>query len=129
MCIRDRPQRIHTVRVYEVYTPGAVVELVGVDPEGVRRTLWSGTDPLDPGGPAGVSEIHFPLTDYAVQKVRVVLDTDRAPGWNEIDAVEIAGPGGSAWASEAAASSTYGTRQTVNFGLTLEEFELLEAWR
>jgi hypothetical protein len=36
-----------------------------------------------------------------------VLDTSR-PGWNEIDAVELVGPDGRAWAVRAVASSNYG---------------------
>ena len=38
----------------------------------------------------------------------MTLDTNRAPGWNEIDAVELLGPGGRQWASDARASSNYG---------------------
>ena len=57
---------------------------------------------------AGPLTIEFPTTAYAVTAVRIVLDTTRSPGWNEIDAVELVGPQGRAWASEARASSTYG---------------------
>jgi hypothetical protein len=35
------------------------------------------------------------------------MDTKRGKGWNEIDAVELIGQDGSAWATDAAASSTY----------------------
>jgi len=40
--------------------------------------------------------------------VRVVLDTHRVNGWNEIDSVELVGPDGRAWATSATASSIYG---------------------
>jgi len=44
-----------------------------------------------------------------------VLDTNRTPGWNEIDAVELIG-GGAQWAKQATASSTYnGGRAAVGF--------------
>ncbi len=40
--------------------------------------------------------------------VRVTLDTARHTGWHEIDAVELVGPDGSAFATDATASSTWG---------------------
>jgi hypothetical protein len=52
--------------------------------------------------------VEFPLTGYRIWKLRVTLDTSRRQGWNEIDAVQLVGPGGSAWAVDARASSNYG---------------------
>ena len=57
---------------------------------------------------AGVFEVQTKLTSYETRRIRLVLDTNRRPGWNEIDAVEIVGPDGRAWAVDAVASSTYG---------------------
>ena len=76
-----------------------------VDEAGTRRTVWQGDDPT---ATPGVFEVPFAATGYRVAKVRVVLDTDRRPGWNEIDAVELVGPEGRAWAATATASSIYG---------------------
>ena len=67
--------------------------------------LWSGRTPAQASGPL---TIEFPTTAFAVSAVRIVLDTTRSAGWNEIDAVELVGPQGRAWASEARASSSYG---------------------
>jgi hypothetical protein len=68
-------------------------------------SLWSGTAKAR-GTDALLVE--FPTTPFAVRTLRVTLDTNRAPGWNEIDAVELLGPGGRQWASDARASSNYG---------------------
>jgi hypothetical protein len=43
-----------------------------------------------------------------VRSLRLTLDTDRRPGWSEIDAVEIDGPDGRAWASAARARGSFG---------------------
>jgi len=42
-----------------------------------------------------------------VRTIRVVLDTNRIGGWNEIDAVELVGGGEGQWAQVARASSSY----------------------
>lgn len=99
------PLTAHAARVFEVCTPGAVVEVEAVDEDGGRHTVWKGQDPLKS---PGVFEVTFPRTDYRVEKLRIVLDTSRRSGWNEIDAVELVGPEGRAWAADAIASSWYG---------------------
>ncbi|MFQ5845532.1 MAG: hypothetical protein ACE5JG_11160, partial [Planctomycetota bacterium] len=99
------PLRAHRVRIYEVLSAGAVVAVETVDGAGRRRTVWRGDDPTTVPGPF---EVTFPLTSYGVKRVRVILDTTRRSGWNEIDAVELVGPDGRAWASGAVASTTFG---------------------
>ena len=93
------------MRIFEVNSAGAVVRVETVDEAGTHRTVWQGDDPTET---PGTFEVPFPPTPYRVARVRVVLDTDRRPGWNEIDAVELVGPDGRAFAATAAASSTYG---------------------
>lgn len=97
--------RASKVRIYEVLSAGAVVRVETVDTGGVRRAVWQGGDPT---AAPGVFEVSFPLTAYRVKQVRVVLDTRRGSGWNEIDAVELVGPDARAWAVHAVASTTYG---------------------
>ena len=93
------------VRIYEVNTAGCVSKVIGIEPSGQRHTLFSGTDPT---ANPGVFEVQFSLTSYRVRSIRVVLDTNRRTGWSEIDAVELIGPSGRAWAKTATASSFYG---------------------
>jgi hypothetical protein len=100
----DPPRRASAVRIFEVYVAGGVVGIETVDESGTRRTVWKGTDPtVTPG----VFEVAFAATSYRVRAVRILLDTSRRTGWEEIDAVELVGPDGRAWASGASASSSY----------------------
>ena len=102
-----KPLRANRVTVFETCTAGGVVS-VDLEEEGSGwRTVWSGDDPLSAPGPF---EVRFATTHRPVRKVRVTLDTRRRPGWDEIDAVELSGPDGAAWAAQAAASSRYGER-------------------
>jgi hypothetical protein len=110
----DPPLRANHVRIHEVCSAGAVVAVRGTDTAGKVLTLWQGDDPLTR---PGVLELSFPVTDRPIRSVRVVLDTQRRSGWNEIDAVELSGPSGSAYASGARASSYYGQGQGRHLGL------------
>lgn len=99
-----RPQRANLIRIYEVLAAGAVTDVITIDTQGKRRTVWKGRDPLKQ--PA-VFDVTFPTTSYRVRGVRILLNTASTAGWNEIDAVELVGPRRRAWASKARASSTY----------------------
>lgn len=98
------PVRTHGVRIFEVNACGAVAEVLARGPDGAWVVLWRGT--ADGAGAPLV--ITFPLTPFPVRTLRLVLDTNRTPGWNEIDAVELLGPGSVQWANRATASSAYG---------------------
>ena len=52
-------------------------------------------------------DVSFDATTVPVRSVRVILDTFKVAGWNEIDAVELVGPTRRAWAEAAHASSFY----------------------
>lgn len=97
-------QRASAVRIHQVNVGGAVVEVVALEPGGAAHTLWRGRSDAR----VGRFEIRFPTTPYLVQGLRIVLDTRLAAGWNEIDAVELIGPEGSAFATSARASSYFG---------------------
>lgn len=98
-------RRANAVRIHEVCVAGAVVQVIVVDEAGERHQVWAGVDPT---ATPGVFQVTFATTAFRVKAVRIVLDTDKKPGWSEIDAVELLGPDGNAWASEASASSSYG---------------------
>lgn len=103
----DPPRRANAIRIHEVCVAGAVSRVVAIDESGGRHVVWSGVDPTSV---PGVFEVAFAPTGFRVARVRIELDTDRASGWSEIDAVQLAGPDGTAWASSASASSTFGQR-------------------
>lgn len=101
------PMRVNGVRVFEVNAPGAIAAVRARSADGSWVLLWQGTA----GGGGKPVWIGFPLTSFDVRVLRIEVDTDRTPGWNEIDAVELVGPGGSQWAVRAIASSTYASAQ------------------
>jgi hypothetical protein len=98
-------RRANALRIHEVCTAGEIVQVFLVDEAGQRHEVWAGADPT---AVPGVFELRFAPTGYRVKAVRIVLDTDRKPGWCEIDAVELLGADGNAWAHDATASSSYG---------------------
>jgi hypothetical protein len=114
------PMRANGVRIFEVNSPGAVAEVLARGPDGAWVTLWRGT--ANGGGAPLV--LSFPLTSFAVRTIRLVLDTDRAPNWNEIDAVELLGPNGGQWAARASASSTYASQAGAVQGHTDNQRQL-----
>ncbi len=99
------PMSAHGFRIFEVCVAGEVTHVTALDDRGGRHDLWAGVDPTSS---PGVFELSFPPTPFRVRALRITLDTERRPGWCEIDAVELLGPAGRAWASSASASSSYG---------------------
>jgi hypothetical protein len=101
----DTAVDIAEVRIWETYNPGAVTKVTALPEDGDEVVLWEGQDPTTkaPGEfvvPAA-GEVH-------AKKVKVCLDTSLKQGWNEIDAVELVGKGGTRqWARAASASSSY----------------------
>jgi hypothetical protein len=96
--------RASQMRIFEVAAAGAVTSVILIEPSGTQHIVWTG---IDPTAVPSIFEVTFAITNYNVKRVRIVLDTNRTPNWNEIDAVELVGPEGRAWASDASASSSY----------------------
>ncbi|MCC7138480.1 MAG: hypothetical protein IT460_08665 [Planctomycetes bacterium] len=103
--VYERAVRVDAVRVHETLAPGAVAEVLARGPDGTWTSLWQGTAPAA-ASPAWFEPAVRP-TDFATDALRLVLDTDRVPGWNEIDAVELVGDGLRQWAATATASSSF----------------------
>ncbi len=97
--------RANRVTIHETCAAGCVVAVELFEENGGWRNVFNDDDPMQAAGPL---EVRFATTNVPVKKVRVTLDTKRKAGWNEIDAVELAGPDGAAWATGAVASSRYG---------------------
>jgi len=102
----DRAVDVSEVRVRETYNPGAIAKLAAVLPNGQEVVIWEGTTPP---AQAPVDTGFFSTANgVQAQSVRIYLDRTRAPGWNEIDAVELVGRDGTRqWASSATASTSF----------------------
>jgi hypothetical protein len=103
----DYPQAVRPggVRIHETFNPGAVARVLGKGADGAWITLWEGVAPTD-AAPTWFEPRLAPVSDR-ISTIRLVLDTNRVAGWNEIDAVEWIGDGLRQWASDARASSSY----------------------
>ncbi len=97
--------RPDAVRIHETFHPGAVIEIQVSEGGGDWITLWAGV--ADPAPAPRWFEPTLASSAGRVDRVRLVLNTDRVAGWNEIDAVALVGDGLEQWASTATASSSY----------------------
>jgi hypothetical protein len=76
------------VRVHETFHPGAVSKIEAKDADGRWQVLWQGQDPTRSA--PGWLEIRVEAA-FATREIRITIDNDAVPGWNEIDAVELVG--------------------------------------
>lgn len=102
-----QPIRPTAVIVYETLNPGAVNRITAVEKDGKETELWTGTDPTPVGKDKGVSVIPI-HPDSEIQRIKIYIDSQKVPGWNEIDAVGLLDENSEThWATDASASSTY----------------------
>lgn len=80
------PVRAASVVWLETFHPGAVSRIDDVS-DGGATTLWSGAMPT-PTESVSAPELTL-LTPRVISAVRIVLDTRRVAGWNEIDAIGL----------------------------------------
>ncbi|MEI9864630.1 MAG: hypothetical protein WDN00_08770 [Limisphaerales bacterium] len=108
-----KPSRIESIRIYAMRTlpSDGEIHLASISGTNILRIPMSSASSMPspvtiPGGSSGVkvTEFSFPLTAESVKTVRLDFGTARARDIS-IDAVEVSGPSGSAWAEEARASS------------------------
>lgn len=107
-----KPFPIEKIQVYETRTfpSSGEICLAGISGTNlVRIPMASGKTSSGGSGGTWITEFSFPLTSEPVKTVR--LDFGTIPPNNiAIDAVQISGPSGSAWASDARASSDNSAR-------------------
>jgi hypothetical protein len=109
ICEYASPVKVRAVAVHESFSPGALVRLTAFSPDGKEVVAWEGKDPTPQGSGRGVSLIPVRL-DFAVQRIKLYIDSPAVPGWNEVDAVSLEDADGAThWVVKARASSVYGT--------------------
>ncbi|HEY8746404.1 MAG TPA: hypothetical protein VIM11_00410 [Tepidisphaeraceae bacterium] len=99
--------------VYETYNPGALTRITAIDADGKELELWAGADPTAAGSEKGISVVPLhAATEF--KTIRIYIDSQKVPGWNEIDAVGLVNEKGETrWAVSAKASSTYAERGSI----------------
>jgi hypothetical protein len=93
------------VRVHETFNPGAITRVLAQRPDGSWALLWEGTATANPA-PTWF-EPRLETVRFSTTRIRLIVDTGRVEGWNEIDAVEVIGDGRRQWAIAAQAASNY----------------------
>ncbi len=85
----DQPVFATAVEVYESLHPGAVTRILVRDFDGALHEVWAGQDPNDTC-PAVLRADFEPLS-FAINIVRIELNTALVPGFNQLDAVKLIG--------------------------------------
>jgi hypothetical protein len=78
------PVQARRLRIHENLAPGGIVRVEAVGEDGRGSPLWEGTDLALPW-------FEIELRGEVVRDLRIVLDTRKHAGWEEIDAVELVG--------------------------------------
>ncbi len=87
-----RPVHATGVSVVQSFNPGAIFRVEVVDVAGAVASVWSGPDTtVYAKNEIGLLVVQFPRTATPITKVKVVLDSKKIAGWNEIDAVALSG--------------------------------------
>jgi choice-of-anchor A domain-containing protein/RHS repeat-associated protein len=86
----DTPVHASAVTVRETFGNGFVTQVDVLDTSNVLHTVWTGTDPSQQGTPVDFT-VGFAPTPYLVKGVKVYVDINHSPSWEEIDAVSLHG--------------------------------------
>lgn len=89
----DQESAVHAteVDIRESYGNGFVYQVDLLDTDGALHTVWTGTDPTQPGSPTDFV-VKFAATPYVVKGVKIYVNTDHdLNAWEEIDAVRLLG--------------------------------------
>ncbi len=86
----DEAVYVKRIDVYETNHPGAIVKAELIDETGRTHVIWEGRAEVAPQE-SRVFMIEDIKVDIPARRVRLLLQTDQVPGWNEIDAVGLIG--------------------------------------
>jgi beta-lactamase regulating signal transducer with metallopeptidase domain len=124
----DPPVLASSLSIYESCNPGAISEVLIEEVDPIAEALPAGKDgfrTLAKGNQLykqgrnglGITMVTVKTNIRPIRRVRLLLDSPAAPGWNEIDAVGLLSTTGEMhWAKEAKASSWFGEGQAASGG-------------
>ena len=96
-----------SVHVYENYAPGALSRITVFRLDGTEVEVWKGKDPTSPDEDHGVSVVPIKI-DFKINRIKIYLDSQNVPNWNEVDAVGLRDADGKMhWVTACDASTTY----------------------
>jgi outer membrane protein OmpA-like peptidoglycan-associated protein len=112
----DAPAPVRQVAVAENFGAGCIVQILAYDPQGKEYLLHQNTEPQPkPAGRMWRVVLKAP-TPYAVAAIKVVLNTQKVAGWNEIDAIGVSAASQPIEASINLASNLPATLKRENLG-------------
>jgi len=84
------PQKVQQIAIGESNCPGAVAEIILFDTEGKKYYVYK-NDTMQPAFNTGsrIFRVFIPRTTYSVREVKIVLNTKRIAGMNQIDCIGI----------------------------------------
>ncbi len=79
------------VRVRQNHNPGTIVKVEAIATDGTTHLWWEGKDPYVAPAVRDFAwfAVRVPATSYAVAKIKLTLNLAAAPGWKQIDAVQL----------------------------------------
>ncbi|MBW8051250.1 MAG: OmpA family protein [Cytophagales bacterium] len=83
-----KPMKIQQVVIAENFNPGAVEKVFLFDTKDNKHEVYSGEVGLAADS-SRMFNVFFPMTDYKVKAVEIIIQCGKIPGWNEIDAIGI----------------------------------------
>lgn len=122
--------------IRETYGNGFVSKVDALDINGVLHTVWTGTDPSQPGSPVEFT-LTFPRTAFAVRGLRIYVDTAHdSSTYEETDSIRLVGTpiAYPQWASRVLAFSSewsatdWGSRQALGAPDTFGYADTRTAW-
>ncbi len=85
----SNPAPIDYIDIYETHAPGAVDTVYVKNPNtGSFEVVYAGAATIEPPV-SRIMHITFPTTAFPVSEIRIALNSQAVPSWNEIDAVAI----------------------------------------
>jgi hypothetical protein len=105
------PVRATKLEVHETFHPGALARVTVFNAGGDELEVWQAAQVGPAAEPKRALAIDLPR-GFTVERVKLYLQSEKVPGWNEIDAVGLHDEqGGVHWAACAEASSTFATAE------------------
>jgi hypothetical protein len=84
----EKPAQVTGIKIYETYNPGALERVEAIDEMGGVHPLWEGrAEPITQK--RRILRIDISPTDYKVAGIVLKLNSQKVPGWNQIDAVGL----------------------------------------
>ena len=80
------------IKIRQSFNPGAIISIDLYDEFGAAHNVWQGPDANQYAeGKITWLNVSFEKTAYKTKRLKITLATNAAPGWNEIDAVQLVG--------------------------------------